>query len=59
MTFDLALSGSDLLLLAPEIFLTLWLCVVLAVDFSIKTIDHENLAYLSVGGIIATLINLI
>jgi len=59
MTFDLTLSASDLLLLAPEIFLTLWLCVVLAVDFSIKNIDHENLAYLSVGGIIATLINLI
>ncbi len=59
MTFDLTLSASDLLLLAPEIFLTLWLCVVLAVDFSFKNIDHENLAYLSVGGIIATLINLI
>ncbi len=59
MTFDLTLTGSDLLLLAPEIFLTLWLCVVLAVDFTIKNIDHENLAYLSVGGVIATLINLI
>lgn len=59
MTFDLTLTVSDLLLLAPEIFLTLWLCVVLAVDFSIKNFDHENLAYLSVGGIIATLINLI
>jgi len=59
MTFDLTLTASDLLLLAPEIFLTLWLCVVLAVDFSVKNIDHENLAYLSVGGIIATLINLI
>ena len=59
MTFDLTLSGPDLLLLAPEIFLTVWLCVVLAIDFSIKNIDHENLAYLSVGGIIATLVNLI
>ena len=59
MTFDLTLSGSDLLLLAPEIFLTIWLCVVLAIDFSFKNIDHENLAYLSVGGLIATLINLI
>ena len=59
MTFDLTLTASDLLLLAPEIFLTLWLCVVLAVDFSFKNIDNENLAYLSVGGIIATLINLI
>ena len=59
MTFDLTLSGSDLLLLAPEIFLTIWLCVVLAVDFTFRRIDHENLAYLSVGGVIATLINLI
>ncbi|MYJ53599.1 MAG: NADH-quinone oxidoreductase subunit N, partial [Nitrospira sp. SB0672_bin_25] len=59
MTFDLTLSSSDLLLLAPEIFLTIWLCVVLAVDFTFKQIDHEKLAYLSVGGVIATLINLI
>lgn len=59
MTFDLTLSGSDLLLLAPEMFLTIWLCVVLAVDVTFKQIDHENLAYLSVGGVIATLINLI
>ena len=59
MSFDLSLSGSDLLLLAPEIFLTIWLCVVLAIDFSVKNIDDENIAYLSVGGIIATLVNLI
>jgi NADH-quinone oxidoreductase subunit N len=59
MTFELTLTASDLLLLAPEIFLTLWLCVVLAVDFSFKNIDHENIAYLSIGGILATLINLI
>ena len=59
MSFDLTLSGSDLLLLAPEIFLTIWLCVVLAIDFSVKNIDDENIAYLSVGGIIATLVNLI
>lgn len=59
MTFDLTLSSADLLLLAPEIFLTIWLCVVLAVDFTFRQINHENLAYLSVGGVIATLINLI
>lgn len=59
MTFNLTLSGSDLLLLAPEIFLTIWLCVVLAIDFSFKHLDHENLAYLSIGGVLATLINLI
>lgn len=51
MTFDLTLSGSDLLLLAPEMFLTIWLCVVLAVDCTRRTIDHRTLAYLSVGEI--------
>ena len=56
MTFDLVLSGSDLLLLAPEIFLTIWLCVILIIDFSLKDLDHEKLAYLSVGGVLATLI---
>ena len=58
MTFDLVLSGSDLLLLAPEIFLTIWLCVILIIDFSFKDLDHEKLAYLSVGGVLATLITL-
>lgn len=59
MTFNLTLTGSDLLLLMPEIFLTLWLCVVLCVDFSMKQIDHKVLAYVSVGGLVATLVNLI
>ena len=59
MTFSLSLSGSDLLLLTPEIFLTLWLCVVLAIDFSIRHVDHKVLAYLSVGGLGGTLLNLI
>ncbi|NKB81296.1 MAG: NADH-quinone oxidoreductase subunit NuoN [Nitrospirales bacterium] len=59
MTFSLTLSGSDLLLLAPEIFLTLWFCLVLAVDFSMKEINHKTLAYLSVGGLSVTLLNLI
>ena len=34
MTFNLTLSAADLLLLLPEIFLTIWLCVILALDFS-------------------------
>ena len=51
MTFDLNLSSSDLLLLMPEIFLTLWLCVVLCLDFSLKRITHQQLAYLSIGGL--------
>lgn len=59
MTFDLILSGSDLFLLAPEIFLTLWLCFVLSIDFSMRSIDHKNLAYLSVAGLGATLLMLI
>lgn len=59
MTFDLTLSGSDLLLLAPEMFLTIWLCVVLAVDCTRRTNDHRTLAYLSVGGVVAALVMLI
>ena len=59
MTFDLTLSGSDLLLLVPEMFLTIWLCVVLAVDCTRRTINHETLAYLSVGGVVVTLVTLI
>lgn len=59
MTFDLTLSGSDLLLLAPEMFLTAWLCVVLAVDCTRRTINHRTLAYLSVGGVVVALVTLI
>jgi len=59
MTFDLTLSGSDLLLLLPEMFLTAWLCVVLAVDCTRRTINHRTLAYLSVGGVVVALVTLI
>src|SRR6476661_536652 len=55
MTFSLTLSSSDLLLLLPEIFLTCWLCVVLIVDFSFPRLPKENLAYLSVAGLLVTL----
>jgi NADH-quinone oxidoreductase subunit N len=55
MTFQLALSFSDLLLLLPEIFLTLWLCVVLIADFAFPRLPKEQLAYLSVVGLIVTL----
>jgi len=51
MTFNLILSASDLLLLLPEIFLTFWLCVVLSLDFSLKRITHQQLAYLSLAGL--------
>lgn len=59
MTFDLTLSGSDLLLLLPEILLTVWLCVVLIVDFALPKLPKARLAYLSVAGLAAVLINLI
>jgi NADH-quinone oxidoreductase subunit N len=55
MTFSLTLSSSDLLLLLPEIFLTCWLCVVLITDFSFPRLPKENLAYLSVAGLLVTL----
>ena len=55
MSFVLNLSFSDLLLLLPEIFLTCWLCVVITVDFVSPQMPKERLAYLSVGGLLATL----
>jgi len=51
MTFNLSLSVADLLLLLPEIFLTIWLCVILALDFSLKRITHQQLAHLSIAGL--------
>ena len=51
MTFNLTLSGADLLLLVPEMLLTVWLCVVLIVDFAMPRLPKEHLAYLSVGGL--------
>ena len=51
MQFNLSLSAADLLLLLPEIFLTIWLCVILALDFSLKRITHQHLAYLSIVGL--------
>ena len=56
MTFNLDLTAADLLLLLPEIFLTLWLCVVLSLDFSLKRITHQQLAYLSIGGLGVTVL---
>ncbi len=55
MTFSLSLSASDLLLMLPEIFLTLWLCVVLAVDFSLPRLPKAHIATLSVVGLLGTL----
>jgi NADH-quinone oxidoreductase subunit N len=36
-------------------FLTFWLCLVLIVDFSFPRTRHEQLAYLSIAGLVATL----
>lgn len=55
MTFSLNISLADLLLLVPEIFLTTWLCVVLIVDFAWPQVKKEQLAYLSIAGLLATL----
>ncbi|MFO0775069.1 MAG: NADH-quinone oxidoreductase subunit N [Nitrospiraceae bacterium] len=55
MTFQLSLNASDLLLMLPEIFLTLWLCVVLIVDFSLPKLQKTHIATLSVVGLLGTL----
>lgn len=55
MTFDLSMSFADLLLLLPEILLTCWLCVVLIVDFAFPRLPKEQIAFLSVAGLVATL----
>ncbi len=59
MTFALTMTSADLLLLLPELLLTSWLCLVLIVDFSFPRLPKEQLAYLSVAGLAATLGSLI
>ena len=59
MTFSLTLSGADLLLMLPEIILTLWLCGLLIVDFTFPKLPKEQLAYLSVCGLVIVLANLL
>ncbi len=59
MTFNLTMSAADLLLLLPEILLTLWLCAVLTVDFTVRRLPQQQLAYLSVAGLLAVLAVLI
>ncbi|MBH0182324.1 MAG: NADH-quinone oxidoreductase subunit N [Nitrospira sp.] len=55
MTFTLTLSFADLLLLLPEIVLTCWLCVIVIVDFAFPRLPKEQLAILSITGLLATL----
>ncbi|MEE8493685.1 MAG: NADH-quinone oxidoreductase subunit N [Nitrospirales bacterium] len=59
MAFHLTMTGADLLLLLPEILLTLWLCVVLIVDFSWPRVSQRQLAYLSIAGLVGVLATLI
>ncbi len=59
MTFTLTMTPADLLLMLPELFLTLWLCVILIIDFSLPRFPKRNLAYLSVLGLGAVLANLV
>lgn len=55
MTFNLTLNASDLLLMLPELFLTVWMCIILAIDFSLPRFSKRTLAYLSVLGLAAVL----
>src|SRR5437867_11028912 len=59
MTFTLTLSGADLLLLLPEMLLTVWLCVVLTVDIAMPRLPKDRLAYLSAAGLAGVLANLV
>lgn len=59
MTFTLNVTGSDLILMLPEMILTLWLCGVLIVDFVMPKLPKEQLAYLSVCGLAIVLANLV
>lgn len=55
MTFSLSLSLSDLLLMLPEIVLTLWVCAILAVDFAWPKLPKIHIASLSVLSLVSTL----
>jgi NADH-quinone oxidoreductase subunit N len=54
MTFNLSLSVADLILLLPEIFLSIWLCVILGLDSFLKRMTHQQLAYTSIAGLTVT-----
>ncbi len=59
MTFDLQLSLRDLLLMLPELWVTLWICVVLCVDFLAPRLSQRTIAGLSVGGLGVALVFLL
>jgi len=51
LTFTL----NDLILLSPEIFMTLLLCLVLFLDFMFPKWNKVNLAWISIAGLVATI----
>jgi NADH-quinone oxidoreductase subunit N len=55
MTFDLNLSLRDLLLLLPELWLTIWICVILCLNFVIRRLSTRDIGWLSVAGMGVTL----
>ena len=55
MSFDLNLSLNDLLLMLPELWVTLWICVVLCVNFMMPRVTTKTIALLSVAGLAAAL----
>ncbi|HZC67422.1 MAG TPA: NADH-quinone oxidoreductase subunit N, partial [Nitrospirales bacterium] len=59
MTFNLNLSLSDLLLMLPELWVTLWICVVLCVDFLMPRMSQRTVAGLSVAGMSVALVFLL
>lgn len=59
MNFDLTLSLSDLLLMLPELWVTIWICVVLCVDFIMPRLSKRTIAGLSVAGLGVALVILL
>src|SRR5437773_1924662 len=59
MTFDLNLTLGDLLLMLPELWVTLWICVVLCVDFLMPRMSQRTIGGLSVAGMGVVLVFLL
>ncbi len=55
MTFELSLKFSDLLLMLPEIWMTIWICVVLCVNFLFPRLTTRDIAWISIGGMAVAL----
>jgi len=59
VTFDLNLTLGDLLLMLPELWVTLWICVVLCVDFLMPRLSQRTIGRLSVAGMGVALVFLL